>query len=144
MGRPSGHVNQCLANLVIDEQLPIWNENNLYKYKKMYPILKAWVLLELRESLMPQQLTLSIEEKINPIDNGRQQTMTPKPAQIGSIPLICQESIIPHPANTLGSTPLIRQPTIHEFEFESSVSQQLTLSIKPTVPYMPQGLTPTT
>ena len=44
MGRPSGHVNQRLANLVIDEQLPIWDENDLRKYKKMYPTSKAWIL----------------------------------------------------------------------------------------------------
>ena len=47
IGRPGGHINQCLANLIIDEQLPIWDKNNLRKYKKMYPTSKAWVLLEL-------------------------------------------------------------------------------------------------
>ena len=41
MGRPGGHVNQRLANLVTDEQLPIWDENDLRKYKKMYPTSKA-------------------------------------------------------------------------------------------------------
>ena len=43
-GRPSEHVNQRLANLVIDEQLPIWDKNNLRKYKKIYPTSKIWVL----------------------------------------------------------------------------------------------------
>ena len=38
--------------------------------------------------------------------------MTPRPAQIGSIPPICQKTISFYPANALGSTPLIRQPTI--------------------------------
>ena len=61
---------------------------------------------------MLQQLIPSVEEKINPIDNGRQQTMTLGPAQISSIFPICQESITPHLANALGSTPPIRQPTI--------------------------------
>ena len=41
MGTPNGHVNQRLANLVIDEQLPIWDKNDLRKYKKMYPTSKA-------------------------------------------------------------------------------------------------------
>ena len=46
MGRPGGHVNQRLASLVIDEQLPIWDKNDLRKYRKMYLSSKAWVLLE--------------------------------------------------------------------------------------------------
>ena len=54
IGRPGGHVNQRLANLVINEQLPIWDKNDLRKYKKMYPTLKAWILLELRHSYPPQ------------------------------------------------------------------------------------------
>ena len=70
MGRPSGHVNQRLANLVIDEQLLIWNKNNLYKYKKMYPTSKAWVFLESEfDFLVPQQLIPSIEAKSNSINN---------------------------------------------------------------------------
>ena len=76
MDRPSGHVNQRLAKFVIDEQLPIWDKNNLRKYKKIYPTSKAWILLE--------------------------------------------------------------------SEFDFPVPQQLTPSIKPTVPYMPQGLNSTT
>ena len=38
--------------------------------------------------------------------------MTPGPAQMGSIPPICQETITPHPANTFGSTLSIHQPII--------------------------------
>ena len=80
MGRPSDHVNQRLANLVIDEQLPIWDENDLRKYKKIYPTSKAWILLESEfDSPVPQQLTPSIEPKINPIDNRRQQSFIPGP-----------------------------------------------------------------
>ena len=37
MGRPSDYINQRLANLVINEQLWIWDKNDLHKYKKMYP-----------------------------------------------------------------------------------------------------------
>ena len=33
MGRPDGHVNQRLVNLIINEQLLIWDENDLRKYK---------------------------------------------------------------------------------------------------------------
>ena len=38
--RPSGHINQCLVNLIIDEQLQIWDKNNLRTYKKIYPMSK--------------------------------------------------------------------------------------------------------
>ena len=55
MGRPSGHVNQRLANLVIDEQIPIWDKNNLHKYKKIYLISKTWICLESEfDSPIPQ------------------------------------------------------------------------------------------
>ena len=104
MGRPSGHVNQRLANLVIDEQLPIWDENDLRKYKKMYPTSKAWVLLESEfDSPVPQQLTPSIEAKTNPINNQQQQSFTPAPVPI---------HVTPDPANSFGSTLPIHQPTI--------------------------------
>ena len=46
MGKPGGYVNQRLANLVIDEQLPIWDKNDLRKSKKIYLMSKAWVFLE--------------------------------------------------------------------------------------------------
>lgn len=48
MSRLGGHVNNYLANLIIDEQLLIWDKNKFCKYKKMYPILKTWVLLEFK------------------------------------------------------------------------------------------------
>ena len=47
MGIPNGHVNQCLANLVIDEQLPTWNKNDLLHYKSKYSTSKVWLLFEL-------------------------------------------------------------------------------------------------
>ena len=72
ISRPGGHVNQYLANLVIDEQLPIWDRNDLRKYKTIYPTSKAWALLELQESPIPQQLTPSVEKKFNIMDNERQ------------------------------------------------------------------------
>ena len=34
MGTFNNHVNQCLANFIIDEQLPIWNKNDFRMYKK--------------------------------------------------------------------------------------------------------------
>lgn len=40
MDKLSGHVNQYLAKLVSEKQLPTWDENDLYKYKKMYSLLK--------------------------------------------------------------------------------------------------------
>ncbi len=95
MGRPGGHVNQRLANLIINEQLPIWDKNDLRKYKKMYPTSKVWVLLESEFDFpVPQQLTPSIKIKINPINDRRQQSFTPGPA-----------NVTPNPANALGSTP---------------------------------------
>lgn len=79
----------------------------------MYPSSKAWILLESEvDSPISQQLTPSIKAKINPIDDRRQQRMTPGPAQVGSVPPMHQETITPHPANTLGSTSPIHQPTI--------------------------------
>ena len=47
MDRPSGHINQRLANLITDEQLLVWDKSKLLKYKSMYPKSKAWVLFEL-------------------------------------------------------------------------------------------------
>lgn len=41
MGRPSSYINLCLANLIINKQFPIWNKNNLCKYKKIYPMSKT-------------------------------------------------------------------------------------------------------
>lgn len=46
MGRPNGHVNYCLGNLVINEQHPTWDKYNFHNYKSIYPILKIWLLLE--------------------------------------------------------------------------------------------------
>lgn len=78
MSKLGDHVNQRLANLVINEQLLIWYKNNLCKYKKMYPTSKAWVLFESKfDSPILQQLTLSIETKINLINNQYQQSFIP-------------------------------------------------------------------
>ena len=109
IGRPSGHVNQCLANLIIDEQLLIWDENNLCTYKKIYPTSKVWILLEFEfDSLVPQQLTPSIKPKINPIDNRKQQSFTPAPVNVTLIP----SNVTLGSANAFGSTFPIHQPTI--------------------------------
>lgn len=35
------HINECLANVIINKQLPIRNKNNLCKLKKMYLMLKV-------------------------------------------------------------------------------------------------------
>ena len=94
MGTANGHVNQRLANLIIDEQLPIWDKNDLRKYKMIYPTSKAWVLLELRHSHLPQQLTSSVKAKINPVNDRRQQSFTPGPVNVTL-----------NPVNAHGSTP---------------------------------------
>ena len=41
MGKPSGHVNQRLANLIINKQFLICDKNNFRTYKKIYLTLKA-------------------------------------------------------------------------------------------------------
>lgn len=60
---------------------------------------------------MPQQLTLFIRAKINPIDDKKQQTMISKPILICLILLICQERINPRPAQ-ISSVSLIYQQKI--------------------------------
>ena len=55
MGRHGGYINQRLANFVINEQLPIWDKNNFYKYKKIYPTLNAWVLFKSEFDFYPPQ-----------------------------------------------------------------------------------------
>lgn len=46
MGKPNGHVNQHLGNLVSDKQLLVWDKNNPQKYKKIYITSKAWIFAE--------------------------------------------------------------------------------------------------
>ena len=41
MGQPSSHVNQRLANFIIEKQLPTWDKNDLRNYKTMYLTSKA-------------------------------------------------------------------------------------------------------
>ncbi len=62
---------------------------------------KAWLLLELWHSHLPQQYTPSIKAKINPINDRRQQSFTPGPA-----------NVTPNPANALGSAPPTEAPLV--------------------------------
>ncbi len=71
MGTVNGHVNQRLANLITDEQLPVWDETELLEYKSMYPTSKAWILLELRHFHPSQQISTSVEGNFNPINDRR-------------------------------------------------------------------------
>lgn len=89
MNKFNNQVNQRLANFITEKQLLIKDKNNLYKYKKIYLILKVQILLE-SEFVSPifQQLTLSIEAKINPINNRKQQRITSRSTQISLVPLI--------------------------------------------------------
>ena len=50
MSTANSHVNQRLAKLITNEQLPVWDKTKLFKYKSMYPTSKAWILLELQHS----------------------------------------------------------------------------------------------
>lgn len=72
MSRYSSHVNERLANLVINEQLSTWDKNNFFIYKLIYLILKVWIFFELWHSHLPQQFNPSVEVEINFIDDGRQ------------------------------------------------------------------------
>ncbi len=72
MDIPNGHINQRLANLVIDEQFPTWDKTDLLHYKSIYPTSKVWLLLELQHSHLLQQHTPFVKVKINPINNRRQ------------------------------------------------------------------------
>ena len=95
MGRPSGHVNQRLANLVIDEQLPIWDENDLRMYKKIYPTSKAWILFESEFDspvLQPHRMSRY---------RGNRPAVTPVNLTVPSLDL----SFTPNPTNALGSIP---------------------------------------
>lgn len=70
INRLGGHVNQYLANLVINKQIPNWDKNNLCKYKKIYSSSKAWVLLKFEFDFpILQQFMPFIEAKTNPINN---------------------------------------------------------------------------
>ena len=86
----------------------------------MYPTSKAWVLLESEfNSPVPQQLTPSIKVKTNPINNQQQQSftpvfilinITPNPANaFGSTLPIHQPTITPRPAQ-IGSIQLANLP----------------------------------
>ena len=70
MGRPSGYINQRLVHLIINEQVLIWDKNSFCKYKKIYSMSKASILLKSKfDSLVVQQFTPSIEAKINCMNN---------------------------------------------------------------------------
>lgn len=69
MYKLNGHINQYLANLIIHEQFLVEDKNNLRKYKKIYSMSKMQIFL--KDSPILQQLTPSIEIKINSINNQR-------------------------------------------------------------------------
>ena len=76
IGITNSYINQRLANLITDEQFPVWDKTELLKYKSIYLISKAWVLLELRYFHPSRQISPSVEENFNPINNKRPQTFT--------------------------------------------------------------------
>ena len=82
MNKPSGHINQCLINFVMNKQVLICDKNNLRKYKKRYLTLKKWLLLKLQYFYLPQKLIPFIEVKINPINDRRQKLFTLRLANI--------------------------------------------------------------
>ena len=137
MSIPSDHVNQRLANLIIHKQLPVWDKKELRMYKKMYLTSKA-LLFQKYDFSIPQphrmfryrsnwpavtpvnltilsldrSFTLDATNALGSTTPIRQLTITPRPAQIGSISVICQELITLHLANAFSLTTSIRQLTI--------------------------------
>ena len=69
MGTANSYINQGLSNLITDEQLPVWDETELLKYKLIYPTSKAWVLFKLQYSHLSQQISPSIEGNFNLIND---------------------------------------------------------------------------
>lgn len=41
----NSHINEHLANFIMDKQFLIWDKNNLHKYKKIYLTSKAQLFL---------------------------------------------------------------------------------------------------
>lgn len=87
----SGHINQRLANFVSDKQILTWDKNNLYKYKKIYPMSKTQIFFKF-DFFVPKQLIQSIKVKISLINNQKQQSFI-----LGSANVICD------PANSYDS-----------------------------------------
>ena len=98
MGTPSDHVNQRLANLIINKQLPAWDKKELRMYKKMYPTSKAWLFLE-SDFPVPQPHRMSRYR-------GNRPAVTPVNLTVPSL----DRSFTPDPTNALGSTPLTEAP----------------------------------
>lgn len=72
LDKPNTHVNQYLANLVINKQLPIQDKHNFRKYKKIYQTLKVWIFFKSKfNSFISQYLIPFIKPKITPIDNQK-------------------------------------------------------------------------
>ena len=102
----------------------------------MYSTSKASILLESEfESPVFQQLTPSIKAKINPLDNRRQQKMTPGPAQIGSVSPMDQETITPYPSYALGLLFPIHQLTITPGPAQTGLTLPANLPQQPFNPY---------
>lgn len=97
LSKLSDYMNEHLANLIIDNKLLICAKNDLHKYKKMYLILKTWILLE-SDPYILQQFTPSNKTKINSIDNRKKQVFIPG-----------LTNVIPDFANTFSLILSIRQ-----------------------------------
>ncbi len=74
LDKPSGSIKQRLANLIIDDQLLLWDLNDLQDCRKVYPTSKVWVFFDF-DSPIPQQFSPSIKANINPIENQRQESI---------------------------------------------------------------------
>lgn len=95
---PSDHINQRLAKLIINEQLPAWDKKKLRIYKKIYLLSKAWLFLE-SNFLVPPPHRMSRYK-------GNWPAMTPVNLTILSL----DQSFLSDSINALGSTPLIAAP----------------------------------
>lgn len=51
MSKLNGYANYCLANLIIDKQIPVGDFNNICNCKKIYQISKTWLFFDLNSPI---------------------------------------------------------------------------------------------
>lgn len=139
MGTPSDHVNQRLAKLIIDEQLPAWDEKDLRMYKKMYPTSKAWLFFS---NVPVPSLDRSFTQKYSPGNSSLQKWQLSGESEENSA---CRRDVRPRtqsvgrsyheerhdtqiPANKNRSTYSLRQQPTHANEQSKASTHQPTVN----------------
>ena len=112
----------------------VWDKTKVLKYKSIYLTSKTWVLLKLQHFHPSQQISPSVEENFNPINDKKQrQLFTPTPIPI---------NVTLDPANALGSTLpakvllvqiyLVRVPPTSAYPIQIPTAQVLPIQISLT------------